>query len=158
MGAMGARVPSLELDRLVATRDLQLERPSQPEFEGLLRSAEARLPDAENKLNSMDSRFDLAGIWSGAAAHALALAALRWHGYRPVKRYIVFPALAHTLDLPRESWRLLAKCHEQRNRTEYEGLAPIEEALLAGLLEVTRELLVRVRELPLPAEAKLPGR
>lgn len=154
MGARGASVPSLELDRLVATRDLQLERPSRPEFEGLLRSAEARLPDAENELNSMDSRFDLAYN----AAHALALAALRWHGYRPVKRYIVFPALAHTLDLPRESWRLLAKCHEQRNRTEYEGLAPIEEALLAGLLEVTRELLVRVRELPLPAETKLPGR
>ena len=153
MGAMGARVPSLELDRLVATRDLQLERPSRPEFEGLPRSAEARLPDAESALNSMDSRFDLAYN----AAHALALAALRWHGYRPVKRYIVFPALAHTVDLPRASWRLLAKCHEQRNRTEYEGLAPIEEALLGGLLEVLRELLLRVRALPLPAEAEVPG-
>ena len=73
MGARGARVPSLELDRLVATRDLQLERPSRPEFEGLLRSAEARLPDAEHELNSMDSRFDLAYN----TAHALALAALR---------------------------------------------------------------------------------
>lgn len=138
---------SLELDRLVATRDLQPEPPSREEFEGLLRSAEARLPDAENGLNSADSRFDLAYN----AAHALALAALRWHGYRPVKRYIVFPALAHTLDLPSASWRLLAKCHDQRNRTEYEGLAPIEAALLAGLLQVTRELLVRVRALPLPS-------
>lgn len=146
-------MPSLELDRLVATRDLQLERSSRAEFEGLLRSAEAWLPDAENELNSMDSRFDLAYN----TAHALALAALRWHGLRPVKRYIVFPALAHTVDLPRESWRLLAKCHNQRNRTEYEGLAPIEEALLAGLLEVTRELLVRVRALPLPAGAEVPG-
>ena len=146
-------MPSLELDRLVTTRDLQLERPSRPEFEGLLRSAEARLPDAENKLNSIDSRFDLAYN----AAHALALAALRWHGYRPVKRYIVFPALAHTVDLPRASWRLLAKCHEQRNRTEYEGLAPIEEALLDGLLEATRELLARVRALPLPPGPDAPG-
>ena len=133
-------MPSLELDRLVVTRDLQRESPSRSEFEGLLRSAEARLRDAENEGNSLDSRFDL----GYNAAHALALAALRWHGYRPVKRYIVFPALAHTIDFPRESWRLLAKCHDQRNRTEYEGLAPIATALLAGLLEVTRELLVRV--------------
>jgi len=142
-------MPSPELDRLVASGDLQVEPPSRTELEGLLRSAEARLPDAENELNSMDSRFDLAYN----SAHALALAALRWHGYRPVKRYIVFPALAHTLALAKEDRRLLSKCHDQRNRTEYEGSAPIEEALLAGLLQVTRILLARVRALPLPPEA-----
>ena len=74
-----------------------------------------------------------------------------------MRRYIVFPALAHTLDLPSASWRLLSKCHDQRNRTEYEGLAPIEEALLTGLLEVTRELLLRVRALAHPPGAEVPG-
>jgi hypothetical protein len=43
----------------------------------------------------MESRFDLAYN----AAHALCLAALRWHGYRPTNRYIVFQGLPHTLGL-----------------------------------------------------------
>ena len=41
----------------------------------------------------LESRFDLAYN----AAHARCLAALRWHGYRPADRYIVFHALPHAL-------------------------------------------------------------
>lgn len=56
------------------------------------------------------------------AAHALCLAALRWHGYRPAnKRYIVFQALPDTLGLGPEVWRVLARAHEIRNRSECEG-------------------------------------
>jgi hypothetical protein len=45
---------------------------------------------------SPEIRFDLAYN----AAHALALAALRWNGYRlNNSRYIVFQALPHTLEL-----------------------------------------------------------
>jgi hypothetical protein len=54
-----------------------------------VRSGLARLKDAENEANSLDSRFDLAY----SAAHALCLAALRHHGFRPSKRYIVFQVL-----------------------------------------------------------------
>ena len=81
------------------------------EIEGLQRSGEARLSDAANVDLSLESRFDLAYN----AAHALALAALRRFGYRSANRYIVFPALAHTLGLPPAIWRVLAKGHESRN-------------------------------------------
>lgn len=89
-------MPKKELDNLVATGRLKAEPPNVVEFAGLVESATARLRDAERTTNALESRFDLAYN----AAHAFALAALRWHGYRPDKRYIVFQALAHTLSLP----------------------------------------------------------
>jgi hypothetical protein len=70
-----------------------LSGPGAEEFAGLKRSGLVRLKDAENPANALESRFDLAYN----AAHALSLAALRWHGYRPSKRYIVFQVLPHTL-------------------------------------------------------------
>src|SRR5687768_6769462 len=100
-----------ELDNLVTTGLLKPEASSAAEFEGLIRSAEARLNDAERQENAVESRFDLAYN----AAHAFALAALRWHGYRPDKRYIVFQALAHTLSLPASQWRVLDDAHRKRN-------------------------------------------
>jgi hypothetical protein len=109
----------------------------------LIRSATARLRDAQRTSNSPESRFDLAYN----AAHALALAALRSHGYRSEKRYIVFQALPHTLGVATPTWRLLDRCHRERNATEYEGLAEIDEKLLAGLIDAARELLDRLREL-----------
>ncbi len=70
---------------------LAAEPPDPREFAGLQRSELVRLKDAQNPANSLESRFDLAYN----AAHALSLAALRWHGYRPSKRYIVFQVLPH---------------------------------------------------------------
>ena len=60
-------------------KSLKAEPPDAAEFAGLKRSAHARLKDALNKNISLESRFDLAYN----AAHALSLAALRSHGYRP---------------------------------------------------------------------------
>lgn len=75
----------------------------------------ARLVDAKNESISFDSRFDLAY----GAAHGLALAAVRWHGYRPDnKRYIVFQALEHTVEMPAPQWRVLGTAHDKRNRSE----------------------------------------
>lgn len=68
---------SPNLDNLVKTGSLKTEPPSQSEFNGLLRSAQARLTNARNAGLAIESRFDLAYN----ASHALALAALRWHGY-----------------------------------------------------------------------------
>ena len=87
-------------------RALQKEAPDAKEFAGLRRSALARLTDSTKDSNSLESRFDLAYN----AAHALCLAALRWHGYRPTNRYIVFQTLPHTLGLGPEVWRVLDKC------------------------------------------------
>jgi hypothetical protein len=114
------------------------------EFEGLVRSGMARLKDAENAVNSLESRFDLAYN----AAHALSLAALRYHGFRPSKRYIVFQVLPHTLDLGPEVWRLLAKCHDLRNRTEYEGVLDVDERLVVDLIDACGKVAAKVRALP----------
>ena len=71
------------------------------------------------------------------AAHAFSLAALRWHGYRSDRRYIVFQALQHTLGLKPEVWRVLDKCHQRRNLAEYEGTFEVDNRLLADLLATT---------------------
>lgn len=77
---------SQHLENLVKIGNLKSEPADQIEFNGLLRSAKARLTDARNTSLSIESRFDLAYN----ASHAMALAALRWHGYRSENRYIVF--------------------------------------------------------------------
>jgi hypothetical protein len=111
-------MPSVELDRLVSINILSHEAPIRAEFQGLVEDAAATLTDAQNETLSPESRFRLAY----GAVHSIALAALRWHGYRPRNnRQIVFQALAHTLQVPAPVWRMLAQSHEQRNRREYEG-------------------------------------
>jgi hypothetical protein len=72
------------------------------------------------------------------AAHALALAALRRLGYRSDNRYLVFQVLPHTLGLPAETWRVLAKGHEARNRAEYEGALEIGDRLVTDMIDSAR--------------------
>lgn len=139
-------MPSPELEHLAAIGKLKQEPPSRSEFAGLVRSGAARLLDAENEALSVESRFDLAY----GAAHALALAALRWHGFRSDSRYLVFQVLPHTLGTPTATWRLLAKCHERRNLAEYEGSFEIDDRLLADLLAAAAGLLAAVRRLARP--------
>lgn len=137
-------MPKPPLENLARTGDLKVEPPAAAEVEGLIRSGETRLRDAENESLAIESRFDLAYN----AAHALSLAALRWHGYRPDnKRYIVFQALAHTLSLPAAQWRVLDDAHRRRNVIEYEGIVQVDEALVNAVLRVTREIAKRVRAL-----------
>ena len=131
------------LDNLVRTGQLKHEPPAQQELDGLIRSGLARLKDAENAPLSLEGRFDL----GYNAAHALSLAALRWHGYRSENRYIVFQALAHTLNLPPEQWRVLATAHQKRNYVEYEGVADIDAMLVAAIIRVAREVAERVMKL-----------
>jgi hypothetical protein len=131
------------LDKLVGIGTLMREPPHAGEVEGLIRTAAVRLADAEKETNAAESRFDLAYN----AAHALSLAALRIRGYRSEKRYVVFQALPHTLGVDTPTWRLLDRCHRERNSTEYEGVSTVDEKLLAGLIEAAREILIRVRTL-----------
>lgn len=129
---------SLEnLDNLVKTNQLKTEPPDQAEFDGMLGSGRKRLLDAKLEGLSEDSQFSLAY----GAAHALALAAMRWHGYRSNNRYLVFQCLQHTVGLEKAKWRVLDKCHKQRNLAEYEGHLEITPQLLNELISITEELL-----------------
>ena len=132
-----------ELDNLVRARHLKAEPGSQTEFDGLRRSGLARLKDAHNPTLAPESRFDLAYN----AAHALALAALRWHGYRSENRYLVFQVLGHTAGLPSEQWRVLDQAHRKRNLAEYEGEIELDPGLLDAVLRVAAELASRIANL-----------
>lgn len=83
---------SASFDNLVKVGQLKAEPGSQSEFDGLVRSGRLRLNDARNDSLALESRFDLAYN----ASHSLALAALRWHGYRSENRYLVFQMLGQT--------------------------------------------------------------
>lgn len=106
------------------------------EIAGLVHSGEVRLRDAESAVLSLESRFDLAYN----AAHALALAALRYNGFRSESRYVVFQALPHSLDIRAPVWRLLARCHGIRNKAEYEGLLELDERLVTDLIDAALEV------------------
>lgn len=128
-------------------KPLKAEPPDANEFAGLKRSGAARLKDASIASLSLESRFDLAYN----AAHAFCVAALRWHGYRSGNRYIVFQLLPHTLGLGPEVWRVLAKCHELRNRGEYEGDLNIDERIVTDLLAACRAVAAKVDALRPPS-------
>ena len=123
---------------------LRQEAPDAKELAGLKRSGLTRLADAQKKSISVESRFDLAYN----AAHALSLAALRHAGYRSANRYIVFQVLPHTLSLGPEVWRVLARCHDVRNRGEYEGDLQVDELLLADLIQACKAVAAALEKLP----------
>ena len=128
-------------------KPLKAEAPDAKEFAGLKRSGLARLKDAGIDTLSLESRFDL----GYNAAHALCLAALRWHGYRSSNRYIVFQLLPHTLGLGPEVWRVLSKCHDLRTLGEYEGDLTIDERIVTDLLAACRIVVAEVQALAPPS-------
>jgi hypothetical protein len=127
-------------------KPLRAEPPDAKEFAGLHRMGLERLKDAQRKELSLASSFDLAYN----AAHALCLAALRWHGYRSSNRYIVFQLLPHTLGLGPEVWRVLAKCHQARNLGEYEGMLDVTERLVKDLIGACEQVAEKVGALAPP--------
>ena len=131
------------LDNLVKIKQLKKEPPDQNEFDGMVNSAKRRLLDAEVEDVSEEGRF----LSAYGAAHVLSVAAMRWHGYRSDNRYLVFQCLEHTVEFEKVKWRLLAKCHNQRNLAEYEGHLEITPQLLQELIEVSKELLTLVEAL-----------
>jgi hypothetical protein len=138
---------SENLANLAKIGKLKAEAPAQAEFDALLKSGKIKLNDAQNPANALESRFDLAYN----AAHSLSLAALRWNGYRSESRFLVFQTLQQTLSLESAKWRVLDLCHGRRNLGEYEGRLEMDEKLLAELIAVTGEVLLRVEALgPVP--------
>jgi len=126
-----------QLNNLAKIGEIHPESADASEFDGLVKSARDRLQDiSQNKLSDA-GQFDLAYN----AAHALALAALRWHGFRSTNRYQVFQCLIHTVSLSAEKTQIFSQCHRLRNVAEYEWHLEIEESLLNELIKHTNELL-----------------
>lgn len=120
----------------VSKGGLKKEAPSQSEIDGLVKAAKRKRQDSTIGGLGVESRFDL--LYN--AAHALALAALRWHGYRSENRILVFQALGHTVNFPSAKWRVLDRCHGKRNLAEYEGRFDVDAQLANELAAVTAEL------------------
>jgi hypothetical protein len=125
-----------ELDNLVRINQLKAEPGSRSEFAGMVKSARTRLADAQNDSLDPDSQFDLAY----GAAHRLALAALRYQGYRSENRITVFQTLVHTLSSDKSDVQVFLRAHNERNLAEYEGRMEIDEGLLADLIRCTKKL------------------
>lgn len=138
-----------ELENLAKIGQLKREPPTRAEFDGMVSGAKRRLADAQNESLSDESRFDLAY----GTAHGFALAALRLKGYRSENRYVVFQALAHTVEgLDPIAIRIFAKCHNERNLAEYEGRTEVDQRLLGELIRCTIELQKAVLTLKPPGK------
>lgn len=124
------------LENLVRIRKLKQEAPDQAQIDGMIRSAKTRIEDLQVEGLSQEGKF----LSAYGAAHSLALAALRWHGYRSDNRYIAFQCLQHTVGLETGKWRLLSKCHDLRNQAEYEGILNLSSQLVDELITITQEL------------------
>lgn len=125
------------LDNLVRIGQLKAEPRNEAEVERMLAMARSRLADAGQTNISLEGRFTSAYN----AAHAAALAALRWHGYRSENRFTVFQSLTHTLNWPAPRWRVLDAAHQKRNMAEYEGFLEVEESAIVELCEVVDGLI-----------------
>ena len=132
-----------ELDNLVRIGQLKAEPRNAQEVTRMLAMAQTRLSDAKLNKLSLEGRFTSAYN----AAHAAALAALRWHGYRSENRYTVFQCLTHTLGWPANRWRVLDTAHQKRNLAEYEGYLEVEESTVAEMCALVQGLIVDVQVL-----------
>jgi hypothetical protein len=130
-------MPPNALENLARIGQLKAEPRNNAEVQRMLDMARTRLADAQISSLSAEGRFTSAYN----AAHAAALAALRWHGYRSENRYTVFQCLTHTLNWPAHQWRALDMAHQKRNLAEYEGYLEIEESQIAQLCALVTELI-----------------
>ncbi len=136
-------MPQPALDNLVRIGQLKAEPCNTAEVRRMLAMARTRLADAQLQTLSAEGRFTSAYN----AAHAAALAALRWHGYRSENRYTVFQSLTHTLGWPTPRWRVLDSAHQKRNLAEYEGFLEVEESTIGELCVLVVELIDDVARL-----------
>ena len=137
------------LANLARAGQLAAEPTSAEEIGRVLAGADAQLKDSRTASLSARSRFVLAY----GAAHALALAALRATGFRPVAsrghRKVIFQTLELTAGASREFWIALDRYHDRRNAGEYEAAPPATEAEASDLIELAARLqklvLARIR-------------
>ena len=138
-------MPLPELDNLVRIGQLKAEARNAAEAQRMLHMAGTRLQDAKQPNISLEGRFTSAYN----AAHAAALAALRWQGYRSENRYTVFQSLEHTIGFTPDQWLLLDQAHKKRNLSEYEGDLDITVSFINELVTMVDTLVARVKKLSL---------
>ena len=131
------------LDNLVRIGQLKAEPRNDAEVQRMLAMAQTRWADAQLSHVSQEGRFTSAYN----AAHAAALAALRWHGYRSENRYTVFQCLPHTLGWQPAQWRVLDSAHQKRNLAEYEGFLEVDGAQVEALCQLVGQLIADVQQL-----------
>jgi hypothetical protein len=131
------------LENLLRIGQLKAEPRNPTEVKRMLAMARTRLLDAGLAKLSNEGRFTSAYN----AAHAAALAALRWHGYRSENRFTVFQCLTHTVSWPAPLWRVLDAAHQKRNMAEYEGYLEVEESAIAELNALVAQLIDDVEKL-----------
>lgn len=131
------------LANLARIGQLKSQAPDTAEVQRMLFQARTRCADAQLAHVSVDGRF--ASIYG--AAHAAALAALRWHGYRSENRFIVFQCLPHTLGWPAHRWRVLDAAHQKRNLAEYEGYLDIHESMVIEMVALVKDLIADLERL-----------
>ena len=129
------------LDNLVRIGQLKAEPRNVHEAARMLAMARTRLADPRLGNVSLEGRFTSAYN----AAHAAALAALRWQGYRSENRYTVFQCLAHTVGWPANRWRVLDVAHQKRNLAEYEGYLDVHESTVDELCAIAAQLIADVQ-------------
>jgi len=139
------------LANLARIGQLKIQAPNIAEVQRMLVQARTRCADAQLAHVSVDGRF--ASIYG--AAHAAALAALRWHGYRSENRFIVFQCLPHTLGWPAHRWRVLDAAHQKRNLAEYEGYLDIQESMVVEMVALVKDLIADVDQLTQPTGQKI---
>ena len=93
-------------------------------------------------------RWKVASDLAYNAAHALCLAALRWHGYRSRNRYLVFQLLPHTLGWGRRCGECWPSASEIRNLGEYEGDLNADERIVTDLVNACSAVAAKANELP----------
>jgi hypothetical protein len=127
----------------VRAGQLKAEPRNEAETHRMLAMARTRIADARLPALSLEGRFTSAYN----AAHAAALAALRFHGYRSENRYTVFQCLTHSVGWPATRWRVLDAAHRKRNLAEYEGFLEVEESTVRELSALVDELIADVAKL-----------
>ena len=138
------------LDNLVRIGQLKVEPRNALEIARMLRMAHSRLADAQLQSLSLEGRFTSAYN----AAHAAALAALRWHGYRSENRFTVFQCLTHTVGWTANRWRVFDAAHQKRNLAEYEGYLDVEESAISELCNLVPSLISDVEALSVSAGSR----
>lgn len=98
------------------------------------------------KSNPLEVRYQVAY----AAAHYLALAALRANDYRTAARerhrQLVFQLLTHTAGIDSSVALALDRAHRKRNELEYTGAVDVTEAETGSLIAAARALHESVRD------------
>lgn len=113
------------------------------EIQQHLNDAKDFLSDASKKDNTLGGRFGNAK----SAAHALLMAAIKMHGYRPTgekgHRFILYEVFDALLPAAAGAKAVLSLAHKLRNRSEYDG-DPID--ITRGIVDDLVSAVTNVRE------------